>query len=831
MQIGHKTPKNPNIPHDSAIGHVSGTSVYIDDMPPAHNEVFVEIVPSPVAFGRIRSIDTSKALAVPGFVGAYTYRDLHHNKFGPITQDEILMAEDTVYFIGQAVVVVAAESRSAALAARRAVVLDIEELDPCLTVAEAIRRDQYLDRTYAIKRGDVEAAFAEADHIIEGHFSIAGADHFYLESQACIVYPQEYDQIVIHSSTQNPSEIQHVAAHLLGLNLNQVVVITKRMGGGFGGKECQSTHPAVMAAMVALKTRRPARLIYNKDDDMQWTGKRHPFENDYKVSFTDAGVITALQARLYADGGAYNDLSTAVVGRALTHIDNAYFLPNADVVGKIARTNFPPNTAFRGFGGPQGIITIENICEEIAAYLGMDAYDVRRANLYGVDERNTTHYGQLVANNTLPELFDTLLESSQYRERRATIDGFNQSSLTHLRGMAMTAVKFGISFTNKALNQANALVNIYLDGTIQVSTGATEMGQGVNTNIKMLVAEEFGIDYDKVIVMATSTEKNNNTSATAASAATDLNGSAAVNASRKLKERIAEVVAQHFASTETGMGAYPDRIVFADGYIYDSRKPSRRITFAEAVNLSYRERVSLGERGHYATSGIGFDWSLGQGAPFLYYTNGCAVSEVEIDRFTGDMRVLRTDILMDIGQSINPGLNRGQIVGAFVKGMGWLTTEDLRYTRNGALLTHSPTTYKIPNIYDLPATFICNTIQNDNKVNVRGTKAVGEPPLVLGISVWAAVKNALSYVSGESIPTLNTPACNEEILSRLTYYKRLLERQDNNNHAFNEGFYHDEASVLLPRARSHAAGRAVRSNLSGKRARSKSGKADKGVTA
>lgn len=794
-----------NLPHDSAAGHVSGESVYIDDMPIARNELVVDYLGSPFARGLLRGLDLESARRVPGVVGLYTYKDLKHNIFGPITQDEILLVEEHAEFFGQPIVVIAAESAEAVKAAKAAIILDMEELEPYLTVDAAVAAHRYLDRTYQIKRGDVETAFKDARHIIEGRFVIGGADHFYLESQACLVVPGEFDQLVVHSSTQNPSEVQHVIAHLLGLKMSQVVCITKRMGGGFGGKECQATHPAVMASLVALKTKRPARFIFTKDDDMKYTGKRHPFQNDYKVAFDDDGLITALDARLYADGGAYNDLSTAIVGRALTHIDNAYYLPNVTAVGKIARTNFPPNTAFRGFGGPQGVITIENIMEEIAAHLGVDAAIVRQRNCYGVAERNVTHYGQIVANNTLPELFEKIIESSEYMERRRAIDKFNdpaseneKGSRTHLRGMALTAVKFGISFTNKFLNQANALVNIYLDGTVQVSTGATEMGQGVNTNIKMLVADEFAISPDNVIVMATSTEKNNNTSATAASSATDLNGSAAVNACRQLKERLARVAAQHISLGEVGLGAYPERIVFQDNHVFDSRRPSHKIRFAELVNMAYRERLPLGERGHYATSGIGFDWNVGQGCPFLYYTNGVAVSEVLIDRFTGELRVERADILMDIGKSINPGINRGQIIGAFIQGMGWLTCEELRYSAKGELLSYSPTTYKIPNIDDTPPVFNVATLDNDNTVNVRGSKAVGEPPLLLGISVFMAVKNALSYVSREQLPVISTPASGEEILQRLSYYDKAVQQ------SCQEPNWLMPASPLLPRARSSA---------------------------
>lgn len=790
-----------SIPHDSAKGHVSGESVYIDDMPFQKNELIVDYFGSPVAKGKIVSLDLSEAEKVPGVFRLFTYKDLDGiNLFGPILQDEVLLCEDHVSFIGEPIVVIAAKSQKAITAAKKKIKVEIKEEKPILTIDAAIAANDYIDKPYTVKRGNVEEAFRTAKNIIEGEIVIGGQDHFYLESQAAIVYPGEHNQIVIHSGTQAPSEVQQVAARVLGLKQNQVVCVTKRMGGGFGGKESQATHPAVMAGLVALKTKRPARIIYTKDDDMKYTGKRHNFKNKYKVAFTDEGVITALEAHLFADGGAANDLSTAVVGRAVTHSDNAYFIPNAYICGKICRTNLPPTTAFRGFGGPQGIATIENIMEEIAAYLKKDAWEIRAKNCYGIGDRNTTPYGQIVTNNTLPRLFSELSKTSEYHQRLQGVREFNGKSRTHLKGISMSAVKFGISFTNKFLNQANALVNIYLDGTIQVSTGATEMGQGVNTNIQQLVADEFDIDPSNVIVMTTSTEKNNNTSATAASAATDLNGSAAVNACQKLKQTLSECAASYFAQKEVGIGNYPEQIVFEDGQVYDKRRPNNKLKFPDLVGMAYRERRSLGERGYYATRGIDFDWAAGQGNPFLYFTNGCAVSEVLIDRFTGKLKVERIDILMDIGKSINPGINMGQIIGGFVQGMGWVTTEELKYSEKGDLLSYSPTTYKIPNIQDIPDVFNVNVIDNDtNVMNVRASKAVGEPPLVLGLSVWTAVKHALSFVSNGEIPRLAMPATNEEILMRLTHYEQVAAGKVSGNGSKGKGKVKGkEASPVAP---------------------------------
>jgi xanthine dehydrogenase large subunit len=789
-------PKNPespekivgqNIPHDSARGHVSGETRYVDDIPLARNELLVDFYGSPTAHGRVTHVDLAEARQIPGIVALFTHADLDgHNRFGPIFQDEVLLVEDLVEFIGQPIVVIAAESRKAIQRAKAAIRVVIEALPPVLSIDDARARQQFIGKTRVIERGKPEQAFADAAHILEGRFYNNGQEHFYLESQSAIAYPGEHNTLTIQSSTQHPTEVQAVIAELLGLGFHQVVVETKRMGGAFGGKESQATHPAAMAALVALKTKRPARLVLSVDDDMISTGKRHAFHNDYKVAFTSDGLITALETNLYSNGGAANDLSTAVMGRAMCHAENAYYIPNIKITGTICKTNLPPNTAFRGFGGPQGIVNMENIIEEIAQYLDKDPFDIRVLNCYGVTERNITPYGQIVENNHLPEIFQDLAKRADYKNRLEQIQVFNQTSSLHqnlyLKGISLTPVKFGISFNTKFLNQASALVNIFLDGTVQVSTGATEMGQGVNTKIAQIVAEELCLPIEAIRMMTTSTEKSNNASATAASSGSDLNGSAAVEACRKLKARLIECASRHLAPN--GLAPAVDHIDWDASGFRDNRQPTETLRFTQLVRLAYLDRVSLGERGFYTTPGLSFDWEhedpesgqiTAHGSPFLYFTTGCACSEVRIDRFTGDVKVLRTDILMDIGQSINPGIDRGQIAGAFVQGMGWVTTEDLRYSEKGALLTHSPTTYKIPNIQDLPEIFNIDWIDNrDNAVNLRRSKAVGEPPLMLAISVWTAVKHALSFVassaSGREIARLNLPATNEEVLSRLMHY-------------------------------------------------------------
>ncbi|MGB7161290.1 MAG: xanthine dehydrogenase molybdopterin binding subunit [Tepidisphaeraceae bacterium] len=782
-----------DIPHDSARGHVTGQSIFIDDMPFARNELLVDFLGSPVAHGVIESLDIEAARRVEGVVALFTAKDVPgHNTFGPVVKDEQLLVEETAVFLGQPVVLIAATSQPALRAAKKAIKLTMRPLPPIFSIDDAIAANSFLGGERVIERGDVTSALASATHMIEGSLVVGGQEHFYLESQATIAYPGEHGTMTVHSSTQHPTEVQSLVAEALGVPFNHVTCIAKRMGGAFGGKETQAAQPAMMAAIVAAKTGRPARVVYNKDDDMRTTGKRHPFKSWYRASFDDDGLITALDLKLFSNGGCSTDLSFAVLERSMLHGDNAYFLPNVRIAGRVCKTNLPSNTAFRGFGGPQGVVNVENIIEEIALSLGLDALEVRRRNCYGSknsgmgvspmhpgDEthgrdahatgRDTTPYGQVVRNNTLPRIFEKLSGDAEYAARRSEIESFNATSKTHLRGLSMTPVKFGISFTKKTLNQANALVNIYTDGTVLVSTGATEMGQGVHTRVRQIVADELGISYDAVIVGATSTDKNNNTSPTAASSGTDLNGAAAQDACRKLRARLGEFSAREFAGNSSGLGVSPEHVRFEDGFVFDARDDSRRMRFADLICRAYIERVNLGERGFYATPGVDFNRETGKGHPFLYYTNGAACSEVLIDRFTGEMRIVRVDLLMDAGQCINPGIDRGQVIGGFIQGMGWVTTEELKYAETGELLSHSPTTYKIPAISDVPRVFNVKFLDNpDNVVSLHRSKSLGEPPLLLGISVWAAVKHALSFVGGRQIPRLDLPATVEQILTVMT---------------------------------------------------------------
>jgi xanthine dehydrogenase large subunit len=770
------------LPHDSARGHVTGQAAYLDDVPAVAGELQVGFVGSPVAHGELESIDVQSALKIPGVVACYTAADIPgHNAFGLIVADEPFLAEKELLYLGQPVAVVAAESPSALAQGRQSVRVRCREKLPLLELEEAIEKGRFLGSPLRISRGDVDAHLASSPHLLQGLFHSGGQEHFYFESQAAIAYPGEQGQLIVHSSTQSPTEIQAVVAKVLGLGQHEVVCLCKRMGGAFGGKETQAAIPALLAALVARKTGRSARVIYNKDDDMRVTGKRHEYFTRWEVGFDATGRIEALRCNFFSNGGATTDLSPAVLERTLLHADNCNYLPHVELTGRICATNLPPSTAFRGFGGPQAMAVTENILESIAQHLGLDAFDVRTRNLYGTGERNIAPYGQVFRKNHLPEIFADLAATASYKQRRERITQLNATSPTTLRGMAMTGVKFGISFTKKFLNQGNALVNLYSDGTIQVSTGATEMGQGVNVKIRQLVADQFGLEVDRVRMMITSTEKNNNTSPTAASSGTDLNGAAAVEACQKISQRLKRFAAGKLANVEkgqdskggrtllTGLASPTGCIEFTDGHVLDNRRPEIRISFDQLCNAARRERVDLGARGFFATPGLDFNPETGRGNPFFYYTQGAAVAEVAIDLFTGTLTVSRVDLLIDIGESINPGVDRGQILGGFIQGMGWVTTEALVYDERGDLLSRSPTTYKIPAVTDLPAEYHMATFENsDNVKNIRRSKGVGEPPLMLGISVWAAVKNALSYLDHARYVDLRLPATGEEVLRCVT---------------------------------------------------------------
>lgn len=798
-------PIDPNVtipPHDSAITHVTGQSEYVDDRPMQRGELFVGCYFSKLAKAEIRSIDATATLQVPGVACVVTAKDVHHNAWGPIFHDQPIIADKITEFAGEVIAVVGASSPESLRAGINALKVNLKPLPSVMSVKEAIKQSSFIGGERFIRRGDIEEALSKSPHRLRGELRIKGADHFYLENQAALAYPGENGQMVVHSSTQHPTETQHVVAEAIGRPFSDVTCIVKRLGGGFGGKESQASPIAAYAALVAKKTGMPARIVLTKDDDMVMTGKRNPFEIYYDVGFDDEGRILALRSRLFSDGGAFADLSTAIMERAMLHSDNAYHIPNMEVIGQVCKTNYHPHTAFRGFGGPKGVAAIEGIIEDIAKTLRKDPLDIRKLNVYR-DGFDTTHYGQKVENNLLPSLFSDLELSSDYRNRRKQIDAHNQRALTStdkygpesrlLRGLSMTAVKFGISFTTRFLNQGNALVQLHRDGSLQVSTGAVEMGQGVNTRIAALVGEELGIPVDLIRVMSTSTEKNANTSPTAASTGTDINGAAALKASREIRKRLAALAVklkdlnpELWPSKTAGLGTAPEVTitdVLESAYEMVQFQNSRvqvtggfSISLRDLINEAYLNRISLGEYGYHRTENLGFDKLKGQGQAFHYFTQGTAVSEVEVNRLTGEIKVRRVDILMDLGRPINEGLDLGQVTGAFIQGMGWVTTENLVYDKEGFLLSHSPSTYKIPSVQDTPRIFKVKLSHNhDNVVNIRGTKAVGEPPLLLSLSVWTAVKDCIRYVSEKDAITrrfnlehvMPIPATAEETLRHL----------------------------------------------------------------
>ena len=758
-----------------SLSHILGESIFIDDITPMKGEVQVNYVGSPVAAGILKKIDASEALKIPGVIAVYTAKDIHHNLWGTIVKDQPVVVESEIGYKDEPLCIVAAETRSALEAGRKAIKFTIDEKKPILTLTDAIEKKSFLHAPTPFVCGDVEAAFKKAPHRHSGVFEIGGQEHFYLESQASLVYPVE-GALKIISSSQHPTETQHLVAEAVGLPFHQVVCEVKRMGGAFGGKESQAAPFAAMAALVAHKLNRPARIILNKDDDMKVTGKRHPFKNFYEVAFDDQGKILGLKVQLFADGGAYTDLSPSILDRAMFHSDGAYFLENALIEAWVCKTNTHSNTAFRGFGGPQGTLTIENIIEEMAVIIKKDASEIRRLNCYGKTDRNVTPYGQVVENNLLPELFDNLLKSSDYKARRKEIDEFNKTSKGQIKGLSITACKFGISFTARFLNQGNALVNIHRDGTVQVSTGATEMGQGVNAKIQLVVAQAFGIRTDQVEVMTTSTEKNANTSPTAASSGSDINGSAALAACEKILIRLKQVALFHFSGKSLPVTEdfelnpnWTEGNEVVEFKNNEVRFKDKKMTWLELINKTYMNRISISEYAHFKTTGLSFDRVKALGNAFKYFTSGTAVSEVLIDTYTGEMKILRSDLLMDLGRPMHHGIDMGQVTGGFIQGVGWLTSEKLFYNDKGSLISHSPTTYKIPNIQDIPRIFKVDLLENDLNIgNLHRSKAVGEPPLLLGASVFMAIKNALSYRSKDSSVKISAPATPEVILMELS---------------------------------------------------------------
>ena len=745
--------------HESARAQVAGDAAYIDDIAEVKGTLHAAPILSSVAHGRLRGIDTAAALAMPGVRGVVLARDIPGDPIlATFVHDEPVFARDTVEFLGQVVGVVVADTVMEARRAARQVKLDIEPLPAIVDVRAALKARSFVLPPVTVRRGEPEQGIAAAPHRLSGSLDVGGQEHFYLEGQVGYALPLEQDQWWIYSSTQHPGEVQHWVAHALGLENHAVTVECRRMGGGFGGKETQAGHIAVWAALAARKLKRPVKLRLDRDDDFMVTGKRHPFAYDYEVGFDDNGRIAGLKLVLAANCGFSADLSGPVADRAVFHADNAYFLGDVEIVSYRCKTNVQSHTAFRGFGGPQGMIVTEAILGDIARALGLDPLDVRKANLYGVEERNTTHYDMTIEDNILEPLIARLEQTSGYRQRRAAIARWNEKSPVIKRGLALTPVKFGISFTATFFNQAGALVHCYTDGSVQVNHGGTEMGQGLHTKICQVVADELGIPFERVRITATDTSKVPNASATAASSGTDLNGRAAQFAARQVRERLAAYVADK-------QKCRPEQVVFAHGQVSG---PGAQMTWEQLLDDAYKSRVQLWSDGFYKTPKIHYDKHTLTGRPFYYFSYGAACTEVAIDTLTGESRVLKVDILHDVGKSINPAIDIGQIEGGFIQGMGWLTTEQLVWNDKGLLATHAPSTYKIPATGDVPAHFKVELWPEANREdNVGGSKAVGEPPFMLAISVWEALRDAAAAANGGGPVRMDAPATAENVLKAL----------------------------------------------------------------
>ncbi|KAA0678132.1 xanthine dehydrogenase molybdopterin binding subunit [Roseomonas genomospecies 6] len=747
------------IEHESARKHVTGAAAYTDDIPELPGTLHVAVRLSDRAHARILGMDLSRAKQATGVHAVFTYADVPGDgDIGTIQRGDPVLADDVVEYAGQAVVAVAAETLLQARAAARLVEVYYDDLPAVLTAEAALEKGSFVSPPLSFRRGDAAAEVAGAPNRLTGTLEVGGQDHFYLEGHIAYAIPKEDGDLLVHSSTQHPAEVQHAVAQVLGRPMHGIAVECRRMGGGFGGKESQPAQIAAIAALLANATKRPVKFRLDRDDDMLMTGKRHDFFVRYDVGFDGEGRIRGLEMDLAGRCGMSLDLSNGVVDRAMFHADNAYYLPTARVTGHRCKTNTVSNTAFRGFGGPQGVIAIEHVVDEIARALGKDPLDVRRVNLYGGPGRETTHYWMPVEEpEILAELMDRIERDGDYRRRREEIDAFNARSPVLKKGLAVTPVKFGISFTVKHLNQAAALVHVYLDGSVQVNHGGTEMGQGIHTKMAQIAAQEFQIDVDRVRVTASATDKVPNAPPTAASAGTDLNGMAVRIAVRTIRDRLVAFLAQHCHTT-------PDKVEFRDNAVFAG---NHAMSFAEVAKLAYLNRVSLSSTGHYATPKIWWDREKCEGRPFFYFSCGVAVTEALIDTLTGEYTFPRADVLHDCSGSINPAIDLGQVEGAFVQGLGWVTSEELWWDGQGRLRTHAPSTYKIPTSRSLPKDFrvALYTDRPNREDTVFRSKAIGEPPLMLGISAWLALKDAVAAVGGHRLPVrLDAPATPERVL-------------------------------------------------------------------
>ena len=758
-----------SVKHDSAPKHVSGEAVYVDDRLEFPNQLHVYARMSDRAHARIVRIDTAPCYEVPGVAIAITAQDVPGQlDIGAVLPGDPLLADGKVEFIGQPVIAVAADSLETARKAAMAAIIEYEDLEPVLDVVEALHKKHFVLDSHTHKRGDSATALASAPRRLQGSLHIGGQEHFYLETQVSSVMPTEDGGMIVYTSTQNPTEVQKLVAEVLGVPMNKIVIDMRRMGGGFGGKETQAAGPACMCAVIAHLTGRPTKMRLPRMEDMTMTGKRHPFYIEYDVGFDDDGLLHGIEIDLAGNCGYSPDLSGSIVDRAMFHSDNAYYLGDATINGHRCKTNLASNTAYRGFGGPQGMVAIEEIMDAVARELGKDPLEVRKRNYYGKTERNVTHYYQTVEHNMLEEMTAELEASSDYAKRREDIRAFNARSPILKKGLALTPVKFGISFTASFLNQAGALVHVYTDGSIHLNHGGTEMGQGLNTKVAQVVAEVFQVDIERIQITATNTDKVPNTSPTAASSGADLNGKAAQNAAQTIKQRLVEFAARKWQIFE-------EDVEFKNGQV---RLRDHYISFEELIQQAYFGQVSLSSTGFYRTPKIYYDRSQARGRPFYYFAYGAACSEVIVDTLTGEYKMLRSDILHDVGASLNPAIDIGQVEGGFVQGLGWLTMEELVWNDKGKLMTNGPASYKIPAVADMPLDLRVKLVENrkNPEDTVFHSKAVGEPPFMLGISVWCAIKDAVASLADyRAQPQIDAPATPERVLWGVEQMRRLKQ--------------------------------------------------------
>ena len=760
-QAPASSPLGKNKAHESAERQVSGQARYVDDMPEPANTAYAAIGVSNCAAGEIEHIDLQAVRDSEGVIDVITVSDVPgHTDIAPVFDGDPVLADKQILFHDQPVFAVLATTTELARRAALRGTITVKPGSAVLSVDEALGKQSFVRPTHAFGNPDAINTVNASPYKVSGSLNIGGQEHMYLEGQVSLAVPEEEDRMMIYTSSQHPSEVQKLVAEVLGVKLHRVTVDMRRMGGGFGGKESQAAQWACIAAILAQRNQRAVKCRLARSPDMCVTGKRHPFENHWQTGFDEAGIIQGADITVNGNCGYSADLSDAIVDRAMFHVDNGYFLGDSHVVGHRLKTSYVSHTAYRGFGGPQGMIVAEAMIDGIARTLKEDPLTIRKRNLYAKATGNITPYGMDIGDNLLPEMIGQLETSCEYWQRREAITGFNQSSPVIKKGLALTPVKFGISFTAKHLNQAGALVHIYTDGSVQVNHGGTEMGQGLHTKIAQIAAHEFGIDLADIEVTATRTDKVPNTSPTAASSGTDLNGKAVQNACLELKARLVA-----FWAKQKGLPA--EEAVFADGHLILG---DERIAFSELIQAAYIGRVSLSSTGYYKTPKIFYDRTTGSGRPFFYFAYGVAASEVSVDTLTGEYKVDRVDILHDVGASLNPAIDKGQIEGGFIQGMGWLTSEDLKWDKEGKLLSNNMATYKIPAIGDTPPVMNVDLFDRPNdEDSIYHSKAVGEPPFMLAISVWCALKDAISSLSDYTVdPVLPVPATPENVLNAIT---------------------------------------------------------------